>query len=1202
MKKFNYLFLAVSILLLTACPGEVIINPDDPKDPKEALLKQKIEALVSPDLMKAIKGMGMPIHDGTNPPNIEGKYLADDQTMKKSNFEDDDPPGTKYEDEVLTISGQNNDNFTVTLKSETGSYSNTYSMVISGSGDRFTLYAPMDTQVDDNTRVKGVVLYSGRMKEGELHDLHNGAFISDKPYFGLGQVYYEADGVAKKTDGNTGEVIEATGETATGSYKGKDMVMKFPSNLQISIKAAKNQDAPHEEIAITERKEMEMFNLGKHTILDFSKMRSAYTVDVETMVDKGLNAEEDIDCSLFTTDRQAVEAAEGRIFKKVDFTYDKATGKLTLSFQANAPFNPTRSGSSSEDGKYGYLAIATTPDYNFETETVTMKAPYVEQVSETCWAACAMMFVRSYKNLDPKQDNSLFKLVKDIGHTTLEEGWRTNFITFWSYDTKSIVKAIREKIGGDVNISCSSFRRTKSAAVEMVKLLKKRHPVILNHGTHALYVIGYKKGENAGATSFLVHDPQGVGGDMYKWIVWDEYLKKVNFNEAWVQGDAIYIIYADRPMLDNPVLQTMAIPVADSKDLMGPVGADLTFTMKAYGEWRKVYPKYDHEEFTGIGWGKWGYDAKNSDNDTIYSPAGLNVAMKVYNADDKPASMLLSMDIGGGAFKYYSASFTCPAKGFYTVKGNHFKDSSGMQLDSTLTDFFKVPGDKDLYLEFALRNVWGDENIEEFDYYGLVVKSQPTEEPEEFKAFRHILKDIYTSITGKQWTDGLVWLEKDPQEQWGYQIFHKDMLSFLISASYDLHNKPSFTIFLRDNADYTKTLKVNNHALPGDWIWGIDCNNKIRKIHIENDKLRDFTGYENLEELTISTSNHCAVKVNKRQSQTNKDIKFDFKQSSISLDLLGISTATVTSVKKIGISTYYSEKGKIILPENSEVGSIYIYADNFSIIGKNNRGESLIHLGKGNSQENGVISLSGLSIGKIMDANKNLNIREIQLIESNSRKFDIDVGEIMVEKIKINACPNLSLLKVRSNALKDIDITDCPLMDSLYCCLNQSLTSLNVKCLSLKALYCYQNQLTSLNVNGCPALKTLFCNNNQLTSLNASGCAALQELFCNNNQLTSLNASGYMALKRLNCSYNQLTTLDVSKCRSLKELDCSSNNINEVRPAYFDNITNLRYDIRYEYKWDYDLKKYVVAKDHGKGYWYAHEPEGGCHAPDPCNK
>ena len=1201
MKKFSYLILAVSILLFTACPGEVI-DPDAPKDPKKALLKQKIEALVSPDLMKSIKGMGMPIHDGTNPPNIEGKYLADDQTMKKSNLEDDDPPGTKYEDEVLTISGQNNDNFTVTLKSETDTYTQTFSMVISGNGDRFTLYAPMNIQLDDNTSAKAVVLYSGRMKEGELHDLYSGTFITDKSYFGLGQIFYEADGVAKKTDGNTSEVIEATGETATGSYKGKDMVMKFPSNLKISIKAAKNQDAPHEEISITEREEMEMFKLGKHVILDFSKMRSAYTIDVETVVDKGLNAEEDIDCSLFTTDRQTIEAAKGRIYKKVDFSYDKATGKLTLSLQANAPFISTKSGTSSQGGRYSHLAIALTPDYNFETETVTMKAPYVEQVGNTCWAACAMMFVRSYKNLDPEEDNSLFRFVKEIGHSTLDEGWNTNFITFWNYDTGSIVKAIREKIGGDITISSSSFRRTKSAATEMVKLLRKRHPVILNHGTHVLYVIGYRKGENAGATSFLVHDPQGVSGDMYKWIVWDQYLKQVKFNEAWVQGDAIYIIYADKPMLDNPVLQTMAIPAADTHNMMCPVGADLTFTMKAYGKSRKVFPKYDHEEFTGIGWGKTGYDEQNGDNDTIYSPTQLNVEMRVYNADDKSASMQLDMDLGGGAFKNYSASFTCPAKGFHTVKGSHFKDSWDNQFDPSLSDFFKVPGDKDLRLDFALRNIWKEENIEEFDYYGLVVKSQPIEEPEEFKAFRHILKDVYTSITGKQWSEGLVWLEKDPQEQWGYQIFHKDMLSFLIAVSYDFHNKPSFTIFLRDNADYTKTLKVNNHALPGDWIWGIDCNNKIKKIHIENDKLRNFTGHENLEELTISTSNHCAVKVDKRESQTNKDIKLDFKQSSISLDLLGISTATVTSVKRIGVSTYYSEKGKIILPENSEVGSIDIYADNFSIIGKNNRGESLIHLGKGNSQENGVISLSGLSIKKIIDINNNLNIREIQLIESNSRKLDIDVDANMMQNIKINSCPNLSLLNVRGNASKDIDITDCPLMDTLYCYLNQSLTSLNVKCLSLKILYCHSNQLTSLNVNGCTALKKLSCGNNQLTSLNVSACTALESLSCGNNQLTSLNVSACTALESLSCANNQLTSLNVSRCRSLKELDCSSNNICEVRPAIFNNIANLRYDIRYEYKWDDDLKKYVVAKDHGKGYWYAHEPGGGCHSPNPCNK
>jgi len=238
MKKLSYFLMAISLLLLIACPGEIV-------DPKKATLDRQLKGVLSPEMMKTIREMGMPIYYGTNPPNVEGTYLADDQTMKKSNFEDDDPPGTKYKDEVLTISDQDNDNFTVTLKLETESYSNTYSMVISGKDDKFTLYASTKIYFDDNTSINGVVLYSGRIEEGEIYDLHNGMFITDEEYFGMGQIYYEADGLAERIGGNTsGEPIVVTGETVTVNYKGKDLVMKFPSNLQISIKASKNKGAP----------------------------------------------------------------------------------------------------------------------------------------------------------------------------------------------------------------------------------------------------------------------------------------------------------------------------------------------------------------------------------------------------------------------------------------------------------------------------------------------------------------------------------------------------------------------------------------------------------------------------------------------------------------------------------------------------------------------------------------------------------------------------------------------------------------------------------------------------------------------------------------------------------------------------------------------------------------------------------------------
>ena len=221
MKKFSYILLAVSLLLLTACLGDIV-------DSKEALLNKKLKSIISPEMMKIIRGEGMPVHYGTNPPNIEGTYLADDQTMKKSSFEDDDSPGTKYEDEVLTISEQDNEQFTATLKLETGSYSDTYSVVISGKEDKFTLYASTEILFDDNTGVNAVLLYSGRIQEGELYDLHSGLFITDKSYNGLGHIYYEADGVAKKLSG--GESLLSTTIGANGGkLKSNTIEIDIPS-------------------------------------------------------------------------------------------------------------------------------------------------------------------------------------------------------------------------------------------------------------------------------------------------------------------------------------------------------------------------------------------------------------------------------------------------------------------------------------------------------------------------------------------------------------------------------------------------------------------------------------------------------------------------------------------------------------------------------------------------------------------------------------------------------------------------------------------------------------------------------------------------------------------------------------------------------------------------------------------------------------
>ena len=148
---------------------------------------------------------------------------------------------------------------------------------------------------------------------------------------------------------------------------------------------------------------------------------------------------------------------------------------------------------------------------------------------------------------------------------------------------------------------------------------------------------------------------------------------------------------------------------------------------------------------------------------------------------------------------------------------------------------------------------------------------------------------------------------------------------------------------------------------------------------------------------------------------------------------------------------------------------------------------------------------------------------------------------------------------------------------------------------------CYNNQLTSLNASNCESLKELLCGENQLTSLDINGCRALEYLSCSDNQLTVLDVSGLTKLHSLYCNNNNLTTLNVNGCTALQALNCADNGLLGIRPAIFDNIKNLRYDIRYQYRWDDYEKRYVVHKDTERGYWYAHEPEGGCHSPNPCN-
>ncbi len=1031
----NYLVLLLAVVF-TACPGSEIDEPEIPQGDKGKveLLKQKINEIVSEDVLKEAKSLGLPIYEGINSPIITGSYLLDDLTMKKSNVEDDHPVGTKYIDKILSISNQNNETFSLKLNVEAEGEVTNYNAIISGNNNKFTIYAPSIVKLSDGSSMNIIQLYSAELKDGELHNLYYGMFLLSKSYSGMGYVLFEEDGVCKKVSGDDNDDVEVTGDKATGQYNGSDLTFEFSSGLSVSINSANNKGASNGKVVVVESKDFPMMSSGSTTVLDFSETDNIYTYDIELDVPKDLDPDEDIACSLFTTDRDAAEATNGRIFKTVDFTYDKSKGKLKFTVTPNTPFGETKL---NYKAKYEKVAIELIPDLYYSAEQVTMKAPYVEQLDNTCWAACAMMFIRSYTNLEPYTSNSYTAFVKDMGHKTLDQGWNTNFFTFWEYDTRTLKKSIERMVGGDLSVSSSSFRRTKYAANEMVRLLKKKHPVILNHGTHVLYVIGYKRVHNGGSLSFLVHDPQGVEGDMYKWIDWDDYLKKIKFNESLFRGDAMYLLYGNKPMLEDPILQTISFPTADTDNRMCPQGSDFTFTMQAYNKARKVFPKYDLNGKNGLSLGIMGYDDNNKSNDTIYSPARLNVAMKVFNADDKAAPMILDMYLDGKVFlKSYEADFSVPANGSYTVKNDNFK-YIGKPFDASLTELFEIQGNPSMDVSFNLRRPYSGKEIYYMVYPEVTLKSISEKEPKEFIAFRNIIKDIYTSATGKQWSDGDVWLEKTTDNYWGYNIFHKSLSSLMFGVHSTYDGQKYFTIYLKGKDEYGNNVKVANHPMPDGWTWELNATGYSKEIEITNDYLREVSslfGNDHLQKLTISSANSCRVSIERSVvSSAHEKITVDFKQTEVNLNTKKIKKIFVESAKSLSLTAEDCEGGQLSLIKAFPVTSLNINANNFSVVGNGDTGTSRVTINKGSSTNAGIISLSNISCSRLDNDNVFMKELECDQIRSESTIIDGDYfgNNTNFKKLTIKNSANLKILSIKGNYLETIDVNSCSNLKTL---------------------------------------------------------------------------------------------------------------------------------------------------------------------------
>ena len=169
-------------------------------------------------------------------------------------------------------------------------------------------------------------------------------------------------------------------------------------------------------------------------------------------------------------------------------------------------------------------------------------------------------------------------------------------------------------------------------------------------------------------------------------------------------------------------------------------------------------------------------------------------------------------------------------------------------------------------------------------------------------------------------------------------------------------------------------------------------------------------------------------------------------------------------------------------------------------------------------------------------------------ITGDIRTFECTMSRITT--LEFDNCVNLTSLICGTNALKQLDLTGLPALESLDCTtaeINTITLGNNDKLKSIKA---DANKLKSINLAGAPNLESVSLPINSLTEIDLDGVSCTS-LDLSNNALTSLDLSKTSNLEWLSVSSNPLTSINLTGCTSLVNFSAKTTKLEEI------NLTGL---------------------------------------------
>ncbi|MEJ7644799.1 MAG: hypothetical protein WKF87_09395 [Chryseolinea sp.] len=195
LQSITYVFLICATL--SACNDD-----NDSNAPQDKGLSKEISALVPAEILQKLKNLGMPIHEGLNPPDIQIKFHCSPLVLKATNVKDDIyDPGHVFADYFGTFYDQDNDKLTIKMDYTNGPETGTgLGSFISGTGSDFSVFAEIEGEAHGD-KARLIQVLSGTITNTGIKNLHLANFMleggDESEYWidnGEGRVTYDSDG------------------------------------------------------------------------------------------------------------------------------------------------------------------------------------------------------------------------------------------------------------------------------------------------------------------------------------------------------------------------------------------------------------------------------------------------------------------------------------------------------------------------------------------------------------------------------------------------------------------------------------------------------------------------------------------------------------------------------------------------------------------------------------------------------------------------------------------------------------------------------------------------------------------------------------------------------------------------------------------------------------------------------------------------